>query len=66
MATCVYDNPVTMQRECWRDGNLRYAYSCEAIMGVTKISGEYFFFGANIGPWVTGQIVGDPKALRSR
>lgn len=65
MAICVYDNPVTMQRECWRNGNLRCAYSYEVIIGATEIPSKYFFFGANIGSWVTGQIVGDPKALRN-
>ena len=60
MLVCVYDNPATMSRECWQDGKLLCLYTAEVI---GTVPGEYYFFGANIGPWVTGQLVGNPKAM---
>ena len=62
--TCVYDNPVTMSRECWSDGNLvaRYHFVLLEPFAKQKIPEYRFFFGANIGPWNAGQIVGDKSA----
>ena len=62
MKTCTYDNPSTMYRECWKDGKILYAYSMEAVIR-NFIPARYFFFGANIGKWRTGQIVGDSDAI---
>lgn len=64
MAVCVFDNPATMQRECWQDGKLVVAYSVGLIEGREPIPPEHFFFGANIGRWKTGQLVGVPEAVR--
>jgi len=63
MAACTYDNPDTMSRECWRDKKLVCSYSVELLCSKQPIPGEYFFFGANIGPWKTGQIAGDKEAI---
>lgn len=64
MKCCVYDNPATMQRECWVDGKIIYAYSsCLFFIEPFPVPPEYFFFGANIGPWETGQLVGDKYAM---
>jgi hypothetical protein len=60
MNIATYDNPATMQRECWQDGKLLCAYSYRVIGDVPA---EYYFFGANIGDWKTGQLVGDKLAL---
>lgn len=60
---CTFDNPATMRRECWRDGELVVAYSAEIIEGKEPIPPEHLFFGANIGPWKTGQLVGEPMAM---
>jgi len=57
---CTYDSPATMSRECWQEGKLIRKYDME-ILG--DVPAEYFFFGANIGPWITGQLVGNPKAM---
>jgi hypothetical protein len=58
---CVYDSPAG-RRECWENGTLIYAIS--ALLLVRKGGpGFPIFFGANIGPFETGQIVGDPKAM---
>lgn len=71
MKTCTYDNPETMQRECWQDGRLIAAYSMDAMMrkpapGVSQpIPGEYLFFGANVGDWETGRLIGDAGAMPS-
>jgi hypothetical protein len=61
---CTYDNPATMARECWSDGVLRYSYSVTLLESSKPISSKHFFFGANIGPWKTGQLVGDSEAMR--
>lgn len=65
MAVCTYDNPSTMARECWKDGNLICHYSFELLHEFAKqpIPADKFFFGANIGPWKLGQLVGDSGAL---
>lgn len=68
MKVCVYDSPVTWMRECWEDGKLFRAYSAELLAPFTKnkIPAEHFFFGAAIGPWVEGQMVGNPDAIGER
>lgn len=66
MAVCTYDNPATMARECWRDGKLICHYSYELFfIEPFPVSPELFFFGANIGKWKTGQIVGDKTAIKA-
>ena len=64
-AVCVYDNPKTMARECWRDGRLTCCYSYELLPPISRdpIPAEYYFFGANVGNWTPGQVVGDPSAV---
>ena len=66
MIVCTYDNPDTGQRECWQDGKLLCSYSVLVLSGISRnpIPGPLFFFGANIGPWKLGQIVGDAQAMR--
>jgi hypothetical protein len=69
MAICIYDNPATMARECWQDGRLLCKY--DALLFLRKLApwetqpvpAEQFFFGANIGDWKTGQLVGDIAAM---
>jgi len=67
MATLTYDNPATMYRECWQDGKLLCSYS----VALMNLKGQWpppprsFFFGANIGDWKTGQMVGDSAAMSS-
>lgn len=63
MNTCTYDNPATMHRECWVDGKLKCSYSFKLFFQKEPIPGEYFFFGANVGDWKTGQLFGDIKAM---
>ena len=61
---CTYDNPATMARECWRDGKLLCKYNAELFfLPVFPVPPVKFFFGANIGKWVTGQMVGDAGAM---
>lgn len=57
---CTYDSP-RMRRECWENGKLIYAIDC-SLLYAKGFSGP-IFFGANIGEWETGQIVGDPEAM---
>ena len=63
--TCTYDNPATMARECWQDGRLLCHYSFNILPPFAKepIPAKHFFFGANIGPWKPGQMVGDADAI---
>ena len=65
---CTYDNPATMARECWQDGRLFYSYSCQLFPPYAKsrIPGALLFFGANIGEWEPGRMVGDAEAIGER
>lgn len=65
MACCTYDNPETMARECWQDGRLLCKYDASLLLSRSPIPREYFFFGANIGPWKEGQLWGDPAAMNT-
>ncbi len=62
MATLTYDNPDTMSRECWQDGELLCAYSIDLFCLKEELPIK-IFFGSNIGDWKTGQFVGDFKAM---
>ena len=61
---CTFDNPATCARECWQDGRLLCAYQ-EDLFFLKRwpIPASLFFFGANIGPWRDGQLVGDAMAI---
>jgi hypothetical protein len=61
---CVYDNPGTMRRECWRDGRLLCFYTAALIESRQSIPPEFLFFGANIGRWREGQYRGDLDAMK--
>lgn len=64
VVVCVYDNPATMQRECWQNGKLLCSYSFALFcLSIFPVHGRYFFFGANIGDWKPGQIIGDSGAV---
>jgi len=65
MAVCIYDNPATMARECWQSGKLLCHYQFQLLPPLAKepIPAEKLFFGANIGPWKIGQMVGDAEAM---
>lgn len=65
MAVCTYDNPATWMRECWQDGKLFRAYSADLLAPFAQkpIPPEHFFFGAAIGPWKEGRMVGDSAAM---
>ncbi len=64
MATCVYDNPAKMSRECWQNGKLICWYSADILLRKERIPAEHFFFGAaDAGDWETGQIYGDAVAM---
>lgn len=67
MSVCTYDNPATMARECWQNGEMLCHYAFQLLPPFAKepIPAEHFFFGANIGPWKLGQMVGDAAAMSS-
>jgi hypothetical protein len=67
MAVCTFDNPNTFRRECWQDGRLICSYSASILppYALKPIPGEHLFFGANIGDWKTGQLLGDATAIQS-
>lgn len=65
MAVCTYDNPATMRRECWQDGELVASY-CAMLMHAKHgwpPPPRRFHMGANIGPWKEGQMIGSPDAI---
>ncbi len=63
-AVCTYDNPATMARECWLDGELICQYDSNLFfLKDWPVPPQQFFFGANTGDWKTGQLVGDKEAL---
>lgn len=74
--TCTIDNPFTLSRECWQDGKLVAQYDAllfwiKSVLNPNKsawddLPAERRFFGANIGPWKDGQIVGDLGALQGK
>jgi len=62
--TCVFDNPASMARECWQDGKL-LAFITSALMATKGFNGgKNIFFGLNVGPWKTGQLLGDADAMK--
>lgn len=69
MAVCTYDNPDTMARECWKDGRLVCKYDATLMLRklqpweMQPMPPEHLFFGANIGAWYPGQLVGDASAM---
>lgn len=64
VSVCTFDNPNAWRRECWQDGRMVFAISKTAFfLKRWPIPPRYFFFGANIGPWKDGQVVGDPNAI---
>ena len=67
MAVCTYDNPSTMARECWKDGRLLCHYQAILLPPFAKepIPADVFFFGANVGEWHEGRIVGDSSAMET-
>ena len=73
MTTCTIDNPATMARECWQDGKLVCSYPALLFMHKSTrdpsksawddLPAERRFFGANVGPWKDGQVLGDAEAM---
>lgn len=64
MKVCVYDNPSNMQREAWQDGvKIWYCDSAMFLLRNIPDPRKWLFFGANKGPWKTGQLYGDPDAM---
>jgi hypothetical protein len=62
---CIYDNPTTMSREWWMDGEL--IMSLDSMLFVCDVN-----FPKNIAPWLIemewegGRIVGDKEAIIKR
>jgi hypothetical protein len=55
VARCVFDNPDTMCREWWEDGEMMYHVA--AILLVTADGRQYF--AEEPRPWEAGHVVGD-------
>jgi hypothetical protein len=63
--TCTIDNPATMCREGWVNGQLRFSYSVDLFaQGHWPPPARRFHMGANVGDWKTGQIFGDVAAMQ--
>lgn len=63
VSACTYDNPATMSRECWQDGRLICSYKAELLMSHEPIPASQFFFGANVGDWLPGRLLGEVQAI---
>ena len=64
MNVLTFDNPVTRCRECWQDGKLIAFYSADLLCQKGfYVHPRRFCMGANIGPWRSGQKVGDEAAM---
>jgi hypothetical protein len=61
MKVCVYDNPDTMARECWRDGEIILQYSSSFLL--QRVQPKINFI-ANIGDWKVGQMIGTKEAIK--
>lgn len=61
---CVYDNPVTMRRECWQDGTLVCSLSAEMIVDREHIPYTAVFMGLDLSwEWKGERYFGDKKAM---
>jgi len=63
MASAVYDNPITMAREAWVDGQLVASISLK-LMYIRGFNGfPELPFMLNCGPWEEGKSRGDSEAV---
>ncbi len=60
MITCIYDNPKTLQREYWVDGELKAFTSALRIVATNHHPSQPSFFTA---PFQSGAIEGDRRAI---
>lgn len=64
MNVCQYDNPDTMCRELWQDGEMIAHLSCQLLAMKPAFKGaKYLHFGFDASNWKTGRILGDREAL---
>lgn len=62
MATCVYDNLLTLHRELWQDGKIKLSISCEFLESLA--AGANIFLGFAVDPkFKAGSTYGDPAAI---
>lgn len=60
MSVLCYDNPTTMDRECWQNGRLIAKYDFQLLLrDKADIPPKRFLFGGIIGRWREGQYYGD-------
>lgn len=58
---CVYDNPVTLRREWWKDGEIQGHLDIEAFAD----AGDSRGCRIRLRPFKDGAVVGDPEAMVS-
>ena len=63
MATCTFDNPCNLTRECYASGRLVYHLQLQAMLQSSPPPPGRVFFGANVGPWSSGRLNGSICAL---
>ena len=59
----VFDNPATMVREAWIDGELRGHITAVALCSTGFRGGEWFPLYFNCGEWQPPRIWGDQHAI---
>jgi hypothetical protein len=65
MTFCVYDNPSTMAREAYQDGELVAAITAELLATASFKGGNWFPMYLNKGPFDSGRCSGNPDAMQS-
>lgn len=64
---CIYDNPSTMRRELWRDGDLGVAITYEALTYAKdfRSAREFDLSIMSARRWKAGTLIGDAGAMPS-
>lgn len=60
---CVIDNPHTMRREAWRNGQEIGSLSLPLMLTRGFCGHKHMPFYFNVGPWRDGAVYGDATAL---
>lgn len=60
---CLYDNPNTMRRECWEDGQMKASIAFEILYAARKYTLPLSHWHAKVG-WSEGQCIGNVNAMK--
>lgn len=60
---CTFDNPATMTREHWVNGEYRMHIQASLLLSKDFKGGDWFPMQLNTGPWEPGKLIGDRAAM---